>query len=220
MTVLRSTFVPIHHNNNGYRRYAMWKAMKKDCMQTPSQHLKEMIEDEMQTRLIVRWIVCSHLFSLTIDRDIVTAFHNQVSCIWRKEEPTPKCKKNSKVHAKVIGKQTPTREIAIIQVISHTRPGQKRASIRRHRAHGRTQRRTTSACDAVSPIRAQGRDWRSVADPPVFSSPLDALVAILVQPNEVLPHSLFPLLHHVSLKHILKPISQAADRGAVELVLM
>ena len=106
---------------------------------------------------------------------------------------------------------------------SHARPKQQQPLSRRRHAHGRTARRSTGACQAVSSLIFRtivGRNERRIADPPVLASTLDALVAVLVQPDKVLPHRLLPLLHHVPFGDVLKPLFQPPDGGDVEFVLV
>lgn len=93
--------------------------------------------------------------------------------------------------------------------------------------HGRTPRKRRSIRTphkTVSPVRKaicqRRRDGRRIPDPPVLASALDALVAVLVQVDEILPQLLLPLLHDVAVFDVLETVFEAADRRAVEFVLV
>ena len=66
-----------------------------------------------------------------------------------------------------------------------------------------------------------GGGGRGGTDASIFATALDALVAILVQAAEILPHFLFPILgHQVAASKPLEPRFQPSDGFHVEFVLM
>lgn len=96
--------------------------------------------------------------------------------------------------------------------------------MQRHGGAPRRRRSTIATDQTVSPPRRavdqRRRDGRRVADPPILAPPLNALVAILVQVDKVLPQLLLPLLDDVALAEILEPLFEPADGRAVEFVLV
>ena len=60
----------------------------------------------------------------------------------------------------------------------------------------------------------------NVADTPVFTSTLDALVTVLVKAAEVLPHLLLPLVDNVTLSEVLKARLQPPNSLDMKLVLV
>lgn len=58
------------------------------------------------------------------------------------------------------------------------------------------------------------------ADATIFTSAFDALVAVLVEAGEVIPHGLFPRVNVVTLMEVLKGLSEPANGFLVELVLV
>ena len=86
--------------------------------------------------------------------------------------------------------------------------------------------RTYEAVPPLSRIIARRRRHRVksivvvAAASSLLPPPLNPLIAMLVQPQKILPHPPLPILHHIPLLKILKPPLQPPNRRSMELILM